>query len=51
MQEWVDVQCISEILKQFKNLAVVYYRVEKLSASPRVIKPDNNTPARFLNST
>ena len=42
---------MAEILKPFKKLGVVYYQVQKLSAFPRVLKPDNNTPARFLNST
>ena len=42
---------MSEILKPFKKPAVVYYQVQKLSAFPQVFKPDNNTPARFLNST
>ena len=42
---------MSEILKPFKKLGVVYYQVQKLSALPRVFKSDNNTAARFLNST
>ena len=37
--------------KTIKKPAVVYCQVQKLSAFPRVFKPDNNTPARFLNST
>ena len=32
---------ISEILKPLKKLAVVYYQVYNLSASPWVFKPDN----------
>ena len=42
---------VSEILKPFEKLAVVYYQVEKFLASPRVFKPDNTLPARFLNSS
>ena len=43
---------ISEILKPFKKLAVVYYQVQKLSADNKlIILLTDNTPARFLNIT
>ena len=42
---------VLQILKPFNKLAVVYYQVWKLSASPRVFKPDNTLLLVFLNST
>ena len=42
---------ISEILKPFKKLAVVYYQVKNISASPWVFKPDNTLLLVFINIT
>ena len=36
---------LSEILKQFKNLTVMYYQVK--NSSPQVFKPDNTLPLVF----
>ena len=36
-----EISARREILKPFKKLALLYYQVLKLSASPRVFKLDN----------